>query len=308
MSNNDHQPRTGDLVLGGDQTPPVNGAVLGGIEGVKHRLANPSEEVKLKTLYEALKYKQVGESLLYQILCQETGKIQQLAYYLLRYQLLAQHQQEEKAILARYEQERKKWFSSPNAAKLKLQKELTHIWQNYEKNKFKLNKHYPNFELIEPLDFSKLHYLLATEKWKEADRETYKLILKLANREDLGYLYIYDVDRIESKTELPLIDQLWLKYSKKRFGFSVQKKIYQKISGSLDGEDYNLAIKKKFGEAVGWRVNDYWLNCQEIHYDISAPEGHLPSLLFQSQRRSYTVMSVYGNAYVYFKLLSMIKF
>ena len=36
MTNNQNQPREYDAVLGGQSPPPVEGAILGGIEGVKH--------------------------------------------------------------------------------------------------------------------------------------------------------------------------------------------------------------------------------------------------------------------------------
>ncbi len=35
------QPGKYDAVLGGQSPPPIHGAVLGGIEGVKRRLSNP---------------------------------------------------------------------------------------------------------------------------------------------------------------------------------------------------------------------------------------------------------------------------
>lgn len=38
MSENPNQPRVYDVVLGGQAPPPVEGVVLGGLEGVKSRL------------------------------------------------------------------------------------------------------------------------------------------------------------------------------------------------------------------------------------------------------------------------------
>ncbi|MEH2136353.1 hypothetical protein [Nostoc sp.] len=40
MINNQNEPREFDVVLGKEAPPPVQGVVLGGIEGVKQRLAS----------------------------------------------------------------------------------------------------------------------------------------------------------------------------------------------------------------------------------------------------------------------------
>ncbi|MFM6222650.1 MAG: GUN4 domain-containing protein, partial [Dolichospermum sp.] len=72
--------------------------------------------------------------------------------------------------------------------------------------------------------------------------------------------------------DLRTIDKLWVKYSDGRFGFSVQKRIYQGLGGT---RKYNEEIWDKFGDKVGWRKGGSWL-CMDITYDKKAPEGHLP--------------------------------
>lgn len=44
------QPKKYDLVLGGNNLPPTNGLVLGGIEGVKRRLDSDDIEVRIAAL------------------------------------------------------------------------------------------------------------------------------------------------------------------------------------------------------------------------------------------------------------------
>jgi hypothetical protein len=65
--------------------------------------------------------------------------------------------------------------------------------------------------------------------------------------------------------DLEIVDLLWRKYSRGRFGFSVQVAVYQSV-----GEDYG-----RFCQAVAWQAHggrsDRW------HYSITAPEGHLPT-------------------------------
>ncbi|MFM6508213.1 MAG: GUN4 domain-containing protein [Dolichospermum sp.] len=76
--------------------------------------------------------------------------------------------------------------------------------------------------------------------------------------------------------DLRTIDQLWVKYSDSRFGFSVQKRIYQGLGGT---RQYNEDIWKKFGDKVGWRKGGNWLYYSDITFDKKAPEGHLPVIV-----------------------------
>ncbi|CBN55926.1 hypothetical protein OSCI_2570004 [Kamptonema sp. PCC 6506] len=71
------------------------------------------------------------------------------------------------------------------------------------------------------------------------------------------------------------IDQLWVKYSNGRFGFSVQKRIYQSLG---ETREYNDKIWVAFSDRVGWRVNSKWLYYNELKFNTkSAAEGHIPS-------------------------------
>ncbi len=79
-----NQPRKYDAVLGGQSPPPIDSAVLGGIEGIKRRLSNPVVDVKLAALTDALKYGDAGLELVIQALRWEPKKIQRHAYKLLR--------------------------------------------------------------------------------------------------------------------------------------------------------------------------------------------------------------------------------
>ncbi len=117
------------------------------------------------------------------------------------------------------------------------------------------------------VDYTKLRDLLAAGKWKEADRETDNVMLKAANQEERGYLLYSDIDNFPC-ADLRTIDQLWVKYSHGRFGFSVQKEIYQSLGGT---REYNPEIWEKFCDHVGRR----WLYDDDT--SITAPAGHLPS-------------------------------
>lgn len=56
--NNERNPKEYDLVLGGHNTPPIDGVVLGGIEGVKSRLASDNIQSQISALSEALNYEE----------------------------------------------------------------------------------------------------------------------------------------------------------------------------------------------------------------------------------------------------------
>ena len=78
------------------------------------------------------------------------------------------------------------------------------------------------------VDYTQLQEFLRKQLWKEADEETARVVLKAASQEEKSYLNSEDLKKLPS-TDLYTIDQLWLKSSKGRFGFSVQKEIWLSV-------------------------------------------------------------------------------
>jgi formylglycine-generating enzyme required for sulfatase activity len=66
MSENQNEPREYDAVRGGQNSIPINAAVLGGLPGVKSRLASPIVEVRIAALSEAIKHGEAGLDLIIQ--------------------------------------------------------------------------------------------------------------------------------------------------------------------------------------------------------------------------------------------------
>jgi hypothetical protein len=124
------------------------------------------------------------------------------------------------------------------------------------------------------VDYSKLRDLLKAGKWKEADYETYLVIVQAVGRKEDDYLSSKELLDFPC-TDLRTIDRLWVKYSNGRFGFSVQKQIYLSVGGKADGKYYREAWNK-FGDRVGWKVDNNWIDYEEVTFSTSAPEGHLP--------------------------------
>lgn len=121
-------------------------------------------------------------------------------------------------------------------------------------------------------DYTRLRDLLADGNWKEADQETWKIIVLVVGREKEGWV---DPSLMETFPceDLLLLDQLWLELSQGQFSFSVQKRIYQSLGGKDSFED---KIWQSLGDRVGWRNNGQWLNYFDLKFDKHALEGHLP--------------------------------
>lgn len=81
---NPYQPRYYDAVKGGQNPPPITGAVLGGVPGVKKRLASADVEQRLAALKDALNYGQKGLYLVIRALQDESRQVRREAYLLLR--------------------------------------------------------------------------------------------------------------------------------------------------------------------------------------------------------------------------------
>jgi GUN4-like/Caspase domain len=152
------------------------------------------------------------------------------------------------------------------------------------------------------IDYTRLRDLLKAGKWKEADKETLAVMLKTVDREQKPWLDPESIKKFPC-ADLRTIDQLWVKYSDGRFGFSVQKRIWESV-----GKDYT-----KLGDIVGWRTYETvvyknivecledinkklgfkeedvtrtgakWIYYTDLSFDIHAPEGHLPATLARGE-------------------------
>jgi len=115
------------------------------------------------------------------------------------------------------------------------------------------------------LDYRQLTKLLETGKWRKADEHTWEILLQISLREEEGWLNAADIENLPC-TDLGTIDRLWQHYSSGRFGWSVQRQIWEN-SGSKYTE---------LCDRVGWRVKDKWKYYDELSFSENAPPGHLP--------------------------------
>jgi len=128
------------------------------------------------------------------------------------------------------------------------------------------------------IDYTNLESLLATKQFAKADEETWDIMLQLAERKEQENLRIKDIDNFPCE-DLRTIENLWRRYSDRRFGFSIQREIYREL-GQTGG--YEEKIWKAFGDKIGWRQNGNWLSQNQLNLETNAknmnifPVGHFP--------------------------------
>jgi serine/threonine protein kinase len=141
---------------------------------------------------------------------------------------------------------------------------------------------------VEAKDYSKLNNLLKSSRWQDANEETFDMLLKIADREKQGSLYVNDIKELSCQ-DLRIIDSLWTEYSNGKFGLSIQKQIWLNIRGQKepDSEDwcrfaYEVGwLKAKIGRKALTFFADFFFEetpvwFDELSFSIKAPKGHLP--------------------------------
>ncbi|GAB2216207.1 hypothetical protein Droror1_Dr00023977 [Drosera rotundifolia] len=128
--------------------------------------------------------------------------------------------------------------------------------------------------------FPTLHHHLTAQNFRLADEETRRLIIDLSGpaAKSRGYVFFSEVQFILPPSLLA-IDSLWRDHSHGRFGYSVQKRIWdgkcnrdftsffkavgwmKRLEGSTEVEQYNY---RAFPDEFVWELDD------------KTPLGHLP--------------------------------
>lgn len=119
------------------------------------------------------------------------------------------------------------------------------------------------------INYSNLNYLLQQKLWKEADKETARIMLAIMEKISWKVVTKHDMNYFPCE-DLTIIDRLWKKHSNNHFGLSIQRDIWQSIPG--------MDVLDLFGDRVGWRDNGKWLNYDQLNFTLNAPKGHLPIL------------------------------
>ncbi|BAQ60181.1 serine/threonine kinase [Geminocystis sp. NIES-3708] len=132
--------------------------------------------------------------------------------------------------------------------------------------------------------YGKLKNYLQKGDFRNADEETSRIMLEVTG-EERETLTPNDVSKYPCNS-LFVIDEIWQKYSDKKFGFSVQLKAYFQVGGNIDtirAQDIN--ILRKFADQVGWlndkkeaKFEDY----DNWDFSLSAPDGCFPAHWWKS--------------------------
>jgi len=125
------------------------------------------------------------------------------------------------------------------------------------------------------IDYSNLQNLLAAHNWRDGDVETQAVMLQIVGREKKGSLKVENIETFPCQ-DLRTIDQLWVRHSNGRFGFSVQKRLWESLGGTKEA---NIETWCRFGVRVGWRANHSWLSWSDLSFTSDAPMGQLPALV-----------------------------
>lgn len=136
---------------------------------------------------------------------------------------------------------------------------------------------------VQTLRCQQLEEYLKNQQWKEADQETYRLMITTVGKEEGQWFDREELLNFPCE-ELLTIDRLWVQYSQGRFGFSVQKQIYVECGATPDGNYPGDEIWEKFGDRVGWRKDGDWLDCSDLEPSLSSPReifrGIFPRLVW----------------------------
>lgn len=142
---------------------------------------------------------------------------------------------------------------------------------------------YPNAEKIDsawidalqPLRYAKLERLMQAGKWQEADFETYRIMIQTCGKSAGESLTPKNFQEV-SCWDLLQLDRLWVQYSVGKFGFSVQKKIWQECGSPITpGKEWdNLCVR------VGWINSDLkYISYPYLKKNpFYSPIGELPAL------------------------------
>jgi hypothetical protein len=138
---------------------------------------------------------------------------------------------------------------------------LANLWQQYLPQP-------QGLDLVSAIgiDYTQLQRLLAASKWQAADLETQALMCRAMGKPPASYLLLGEIDRFPCE-DLEMLDRLWTKFSDGRFGFSVQKQIYEAA-----GKEYQI-----FCDRLGWPVHNPNFTDSWLQFSLRAPVGHLPS-------------------------------
>lgn len=118
------------------------------------------------------------------------------------------------------------------------------------------------------VDYAPLQILLSKQDFQAADQFTLEKLCQLAGTQAMQrkWLYFTEVERFPI-TDLQTLNTLWFVHSEGKFGYAVQREIWQGL-----GRDW-----EKLWAKIGWKSSNNWTRYpNEFIWSLDAPRGHLP--------------------------------
>jgi len=129
-------------------------------------------------------------------------------------------------------------------------------------------------ELSQEHLLDELESYLKEAQWQKADEETAWILYQImVLKRTRGFKELYEQIPCDVLLEL---DQLWVNYSGGIFGFSVQNKIYHRLSKAESPSQDEMW--NKLGDLIGWRKGQKWLDYHNLPFNREADFGNLPAL------------------------------
>ncbi|XP_006852129.2 tetrapyrrole-binding protein, chloroplastic [Amborella trichopoda] len=127
------------------------------------------------------------------------------------------------------------------------------------------------------ISYDLLEEHLSNKQFREADEETRRLLIQLAGEQAQTRKYVFFSEvKFIGASDLQAIDKLWSTHSNGKFGYSVQKKIWEKVERDFTKFFVKVGWMKKLEtevEQFGYRSFP-----TEFMWELNGetPEGHLP--------------------------------
>jgi hypothetical protein len=131
-------------------------------------------------------------------------------------------------------------------------------------------------EALQSLRYDKLKRLMEAGLWKSADQETYRLMIQTCGK-DFEDSFGEDDLREFPSLDLNRIDELWVTKSGGRFGFSVQKRIWENHGSPESDYKNNKETWDAFWDEVGWQPEAGSFTYDQLNFSLTdSPDGELP--------------------------------
>ncbi|AFY38294.1 GUN4 domain protein [[Leptolyngbya] sp. PCC 7376] len=135
-------------------------------------------------------------------------------------------------------------------------------------------------KIIIPERYQQLDSYLKAQKFKDADKETVRVMREVVGKESNQDLNVDDIRLFPCK-DLKTIDGLWKKYSNDKFGFSIQNHIWLDCGGVPEIHDWDTYIR--YAKQVKWYGNGSFNNGEffdysQLNFSLKGVKGHLPRL------------------------------